>query len=802
MGRRGLVLSILCMVGMAVQGQEIYSGRVIDLLSGQGIAGAEIRFKGSDTTAFTNNLGDFWISRNRDTLSTGEITIADHTVYWSLTASGVLRIINLSGQITHQINLYPGVGDFTLNGLSDGVYILSAILANGESYQGKFIYSRQFVNRTAVMKKSGTVNRVSVFPDPDTLVISKVGYYTQEYKAITGFSNYELMSESYPPSIDFLSRLIRKESFVLLQGPPLNPVFSEIQSVKVVYSIKDDKIYYTNSTKFFIHYEFARDILDYNKGHSTFNQEQYTNNPNRIYILATLNFFKASGIYTLDFFAGDELECAQIEKVYKKVSETTYIGTNLRFYINNIRWESCTAVPAISSGELFAGQNYQPLNPDEGYGYLKKFTLDELKTQYAGRHDIVVLNGIPNDISVVAGIITTEFQTPLSHINILSHNRGAPNMALRDGWTNPLLESLTNKLVYLKVTLDTFILREAAISEAMAFWAVNEPSVTIRLRKDSVTQGLVNLSLASVESDTTIGGKAANFSELMKIAVPGYGQLPVPEGSFAIPFYYYWQHMRSHSLDLFVKQMLEESRFKTDFQYRKMQLERLQDSIKYFPVDPALLNLVNAELEGVEDFVNIRFRSSTNSEDIKGFNGAGLYDSYTGIPGDPEKTVERAIKKVWASLWNLPAFEEREYFRIDHLSTAMAILVHRSFPSESANGVVITKNLYNQYNPAFIINVQVGEISITNPEEGYVPDQIIRYTFDNIIEYINHSNVPGMEGKTVLTDSEIGELYTYCLEIHNHYCRLNSGCLPLDIEFKVDLVNGVRKIYIKQARIY
>ena len=171
-------------------------------------------------------------------------------------------------------------------------------------------------------------------------------------------------------------------------------------------------------------------------------------------------------------------------------------------------------------------------------------------------------------------------------------------------------------------------------------------------------------------------------------------------------------------------------------------------------------------------------------------------------PGIREKSIEDAIKKVWASLWNLPAFEEREYFKIDQHSIAMAVLVHRSFPDEAANGVLITKNLYNPYNPAFTINAQYGEISITNPEGGYIPDQIIRYTFDDITEYINHSNVPGMEGNTVLTDNEIRELEAYCKAIQNHFCALYHECLPLDIEFKVDRVNGVRKVFIKQARIY
>ena len=59
-----------------------------------------------------------------------------------------------------------------------------------------------------------------------------------------------------------------------------------------------------------------------------------------------------------------------------------------------------------------------------------------------------------------------------------------------------------------------------------------------------------------------------------------------------------------------------------------------------------------------------------------------------------------------------------------------------------------------------------------------------------------------MEDKTVMTADELKALKDYCMAIHYHYCRLFFECRPLDIEFKVDIVNGIRRIYIKQARLY
>jgi hypothetical protein len=60
------------------------------------------------------------------------------------------------------------------------------------------------------------------------------------------------------------------------------------------------------------------------------------------------------------------------------------------------------------------------------------------------------------DVPVVAGIITTEFQTPLSHINVLSHNRGTPNMALTTAFTDTEILRLSEKRVFLDVSADSF----------------------------------------------------------------------------------------------------------------------------------------------------------------------------------------------------------------------------------------------------------------------------------------------------------------------------------------------------------
>ena len=122
----------------------------------------------------------------------------------------------------------------------------------------------------------------------------------------------------------------------------------------------------------------------------------------------------------------------------------------------------------------------------------------------------------------------------------------------------------------------------------------------------------------------------------------------------------------------------------------------------------------------------IRCRSSTNNEDLEGFNGAGLYDSYTHRPD--EGALSKTVKQVWASLWNLRAYDEREFHRIDHMAAAMGVLVHPNFDDEASNGVAVTKNPYDPNWPGFYVNVQVGESLVTNPDPNATPAQIAELT--------------------------------------------------------------------------
>jgi hypothetical protein len=302
------------------------------------------------------------------------------------------------------------------------------------------------------------------------------------------------------------------------------------------------------------------------------------------------------------------------------------------------------------------------------------------------------------------------------------------------------------------------------------------------------------------------GGKASHYG-----AFPYMGDdVPVPK-AFGIPVHYYVQHMTDHGLYTVVEEMMAAPAFQNDSAVRAQNLEDLQDAIRAAPIDEGFLAAVHEKLEADYPGVRMRFRSSTNAEDLDGFTGAGLYTSKSGDPSDPSKPVDAAIKKVWASIWNYKAYDERQYRSIDHLAVGMAMLVHRSFPDEEANGVALTGNIFDTtgLEPGFYVNVQAGEESVVLPEPGVTSDQFI-YHFTmpgQPLIFLSHSNlIP--EGETVLTNAQTYELGKALDQIHRFFLPTYgpgienpNAFYAMDVEFKFDGEPGeVPVLFVKQSR--
>ena len=131
----------------------------------------------------------------------------------------------------------------------------------------------------------------------------------------------------------------------------------------------------------------------------------------------------------------------------------------------------------------------------------------------------------------------------------------------------------------------------------------------------------------------------------------------MPPG-FTIPFFYYDQFLKENKLDDAIYQMLNDQKFVHDPAYRRAYLTKMRERFQQGTINAELraemLRRLHAEFPGKGVFA----RSSTNSEDLPNFNGAGLYTSMPNLRSD-EQLME-GIKTVWASVWNFEAYEARE----------------------------------------------------------------------------------------------------------------------------------------------
>ncbi|RYG70875.1 hypothetical protein EON77_13410, partial [bacterium] len=217
------------------------------------------------------------------------------------------------------------------------------------------------------------------------------------------------------------------------------------------------------------------------------------------------------------------------------------------------------------------------------------------------------------------------------------------------------------------------------------------------------------------------GGKAAQYSVLARTE-----GVPVQK-AFAVPVSYYDQFMRANGFYDRVASLLADATFKTDSGVRDAKLAELRAAMSTGTVDADFQAALKAKLAAEYPNHKIRFRTSTNSEDLDGFPCAGCYDSHTGDPADWNDVLD-AIRETWSTVWLFRTFEERTYYGIDHTSVGMALLVHDNFPDEEANGVAVTNNPFDPsgLNPALYVNVQFGgDVEVVAPPKGVTSDQFL-----------------------------------------------------------------------------
>ena len=445
----------------------------------------------------------------------------------------------------------------------------------------------------------------------------------------------------------------------------------------------------------------------------------------------------------------------------------------------------------VFDGDVYSGINFLALNPGVGYGRLQVLDPD-------GRphpRNIVIYEALPNELPRVAGIMTTVPQTPLSHVNLRAVQDGIPNAYIRYIRDDPAVAPLIGSYVRYEVAEDGYSVRAATKEEVDAHYEASRPQPQTPEQDLSVTE-ITPLNEIGFEDWRAFGVKAANVAVLGTLDFP---EGTVPEG-FAIPFHFYDEFMKANGFYGAITDMLADEDFQTDFDVQDDMLDDLRDDIKDADTPQWIIDALTAMHAEFPAGQSLRYRSSTNNEDLPGFNGAGLYDSKTQ---DPEETaadgIDKSLKGVFASLWTFRAFTEREFHRIDHLAAMMGVLVHPNYKDELANGAAVSFDPIHGWEETYYVNSQLGEDLVTNPVAHSVPEELLLFPGGGHRVLFTSNLVP--RGQLLMSAARLVQLAQHLTTIHDHFEDLyNPGSgepFAMEIEFKITSDNILA---IKQAR--
>ena len=554
------------------------------------------------------------------------------------------------------------------------------------------------------------------------------------------------------------------------------------------------RVYYVNSKRFQFHREFVNAAylsLDTGK---TFFENNYLKTDRR-FLMGTVAYQTPVKQWTFEFWEGDPINGAQIADTARLLQATFFAP--LKFKPNSLRQEEASqSLPRLLPRDIPISRDYQPLSLARAVGRLR--ILPHISdTDVLNPEDILVCDGAPVTLPPLAGLITTRPATPLSHIHLRARSLGLPDAFIRGAGQK--LARLNGKWVVYTTGADRYTLAAATPAQIKARKAQAARQTRRTPRADLSRTALAFLSEQRAADVVAYGAKSANLGEVAHAALPG---LSVPPG-FTLPFAPYQQFLSENKVGPAINALLHDPRVPRDTAYRRTKLTALRAQIQAGhlsgPLKAAVLARVRAKYAGQGLFV----RSSTNAEDLPDFVGAGLYTTVPNVRG--EAALMEAIKTVWASVWNLEAFDARTRAGIDHRKVYMAVLIQVGINAESA-GVLITTDPYNTANKGAVYvsakrglgikvvdGVKVAEQLLYRPASNAVR-VLTRSGEDSLLEFnakggVKETAIAGP--RTVLTDDVVRRLSRAALAIKGVF-----GGRDQDIEWAY--MGGT--VYIVQSR--
>ncbi len=559
-----------------------------------------------------------------------------------------------------------------------------------------------------------------------------------------------------------------------------------------------NKIYYLNSQKFRFHKDFLLATYLVPRGADVF-KSVYIEKDRR-FIVGTIAWQKTVEKFTWELWEGD-LATADHIKIANDVINSTFFQKVI-FKPNSIRQEDISAnigIERILQDELNRNQVYLALNTGTAVGRIH--IIDKLDdTVEIGDNEILVLRELPLSLPPVRGIIVAQPSTPLSHINILARGWNIPNVYIKDA--DKLFREYNTYVFKLEADLTSYKLERATIDDVRTKFVSPDQQIP---PVDLKTTKLTGISEMRKRDSIAYGSKAANLGEMLNAKIAG---VTIPDG-FSVPFYWYRKFMSDNGFDKTIDEMTDDNDFVHNPRVRRQKLEQFRADIQNGKFDDDLKKELIGKWKTQLGSKAVFVRSSSNSEDLPNFSGAGLYSSVANVV--EEKKLVDAVKKVWASLWNFDAYEARVRNYVSQTDVYMSALIQVGINMDRG-GVMITKDPFDERNKnAVYISAVCGHNSKIPNNEG-IPEQVLfnpksnsvivmtlsqqqnALTFDENGDLKETADSCAGPRKRVLNDIQARALAKTAIRIRTIF----GGNKEQDIEW------GIMKnrIYIVQARPY
>lgn len=625
----------------------------------------------------------------------------------------------------------------------------------------------------------------------------KPSYYENKAKQQLVYSTNHAISKKngLTQSIDnyFLPTIDNNKTFQALARTYELGTLYEIPHVLFIIDLQDhNKIYYLNTPIVELHENFIQTFLVKEKLTRTQLNQNYTN-PKRRFLLGTVSWQNAIKGFSYEYWEGDLLSKNFLDLTEQILQNTFYAP--IVFKTNSTEQEhlaKAAKIKFITQQQLIKEQPFLALNKGQAKGQIYIIETDQDLTNIKPT-DIVVLRNTPISLPPVAAIISEQPSTVLSHINLLAKSLGIPNAYIKHAVSE--LKSYQGQWIEIKITDSNYTVTK-----------ITEPDKVktippIKVPKVNTTDfTLFTLKQLRQKNAAVCGNKAANLGEINNL-LPSAN---VPDG-FCIPFGYYEQFMQQHRLWADLKQLEENPSFQANPKFRQQALAQFRQKIINMPIKTNIRH--KWQIQWNKQLANkpVFIRSSSNSEDLQNFNGAGLYTSVPNINNHNE--FINAIKQVWASLFNYEAYETRRNMNIPHHAIKMSVLVQLTIDADKS-GVLITRDPFDTTRPYITYIAAKRGLGMKVVEGQAIAEQIMYSSWSKAIQVLTLS-----EETTALRGSEQGGVIetkiTSSQPILDKKLITELASLGQAIKYifhhkdqDIEWAEKQGKIYILQARTY